>query len=51
VIVYAGRNALRWRDEVRRRGGLGSTNDPGELDALVAAALGRTMPTDPALER
>jgi CheY-like chemotaxis protein len=51
VIVYAGNNAMRLRDEVVRRGGIGSTKYREELYALIEKALGRTMPSDSALER
>lgn len=40
-IVYAGSNAQKHRDEAKRHGALGSTNNPQELFQLVTAALGR----------
>ena len=51
VIVYAGKMAVQLRDEVIRLGGLGSTLSRTELYSLVDKALGRTMPTDPTLDR
>ena len=52
IIVYAGNNALKHRDEVIGLGGLGSTNEPQVLYSLIDRALGRTLPqTGTKLER
>jgi CheY-like chemotaxis protein len=50
VIVYAGAQAVLLRAEVIRLGGLGSTNRPDDLYALVDLARGRTPAGDGALE-
>jgi CheY-like chemotaxis protein len=40
-IIYAGSNAQKHKDEAKRHGALGSTNNPQELFRLVTAALAR----------
>jgi CheY-like chemotaxis protein len=38
-IIYAGSNKPEHKEEARRHGALGSTNDPGELFQLVTSAV------------
>ena len=40
-IIYAGSSAQKHKDEAKRHGALGSTNNPQELFQLVTAALAR----------